>query len=179
MRTARPYTCLSKKYDLVCDLKRAIHRLPVYHREARQRHRGHLKDRAFQFTLTSLCEGRPTPEKWGSVPCRAPPDTAHSQKKGRGALQRELENPDLKDMHEEIMITLLLVDDDPLVLQGLRLWFERTPDITVVGEASNGSEAIALAQALHPNVVLLDISMPSRDGIAATAALRASAPQSP
>ncbi len=69
------------------------------------------------------------------------------------------------------MITLLLVDDDPLVRQGLRLWFERAPDITVVGEASNGSEAIALAQALHPNVVLLDISMPSRDGIAATAAL--------
>jgi DNA-binding NarL/FixJ family response regulator len=79
---------------------------------------------------------------------------------------------------EEIMITLLLVDDDPLVRQGLRLWFERAPDITVVGEASNGSEAIPLAQALHPNVVLMDISMPSRDGIAATAALCASVPHS-
>src|SRR6266581_5556822 len=50
--------------------------------------------RAFQFSPASLCEGRPTPEKWVSVPCRAPPDTAHSQKKGRGgASQRELESP--------------------------------------------------------------------------------------
>ena len=50
-------------------------------------------------------------------------------------------------------------------------------DIRVIGEASNGAEAIALAQALHPDVVLMDISMPAPDGIAATAALRASVPQ--
>jgi DNA-binding NarL/FixJ family response regulator len=76
------------------------------------------------------------------------------------------------------MITLLLVDDEPLVRYGLHTWLERVGDITVIGEASNGGEAIALAQALHPDVVLMDISMPSTDGIAATAALCASVPQS-
>jgi len=84
----------------------------------------------------------------------------------------------LKDVHEEIAITLLLVTDDLLVRQGLRLWLERASDITVVGEASTGAEAITLAQVLHPDVVLMDISLSSRDGMAATAALRASVPHS-
>ena len=75
------------------------------------------------------------------------------------------------------MITLLLVDDEPLVRQGLHTWLERVGDIRVIGEASNGAEAIELAQALHPDVVLMDISMPAPDGIAATAALRASVPK--
>ena len=75
------------------------------------------------------------------------------------------------------MITLLLVDDEPLVRQGLHTWLERVGDIRVIGEASNGAEAIELAQALHPDVVLMDISMPAPDGIAATAALRISVPQ--
>jgi len=84
----------------------------------------------------------------------------------------------LKEAHEEIVITLLLVNDDLLVRQGLRLWLERASDITVVGEASTGTEAITLAQVLHPDVVLMDISLSTRDGIAATAALRASVPHS-
>ena len=75
------------------------------------------------------------------------------------------------------MITLLLVDDEPLVRRGLHTLLERVGDIRVIGEASNGADAITLAQALHPDVVLMDISMPTRDGIAATAALRASVPQ--
>lgn len=75
------------------------------------------------------------------------------------------------------MITLLLADDDPFVRQGLNTLLERVGDIRIIGEASNGSDAIALAQALHPDVVLMDISMPAPDGIAATAALRASVPQ--
>jgi DNA-binding NarL/FixJ family response regulator len=75
------------------------------------------------------------------------------------------------------MITLLLVDDEPLVRQGLHTFLEREGDIRVIGEASNGAEAIALVQALHPDVVLMDISMPAPDGIAATTALRASVPQ--
>src|SRR5438876_11744304 len=85
--------------------------------------------------------------------------------------------PELHDQDEETMITLLLVDDEPLVRQGLHTWLERVGDIRIIGEASNGTEAIALAQALHPDVVLMDISMPTRDGLAATAALRASVPQ--
>ena len=75
------------------------------------------------------------------------------------------------------MITLLLVDDEPLIRQGLHTLLERVGDIRVIGEASNGADAITLAQALHPDVVLMDISMPAPDGIAATAALHASVPQ--
>jgi len=75
------------------------------------------------------------------------------------------------------MITLLLVDDEPLVRQGLRTWLDRVEDITVIGEASDEAEAVALAQALHPDVALVDISAPAADGIAATAALRASVPR--
>jgi DNA-binding NarL/FixJ family response regulator len=70
------------------------------------------------------------------------------------------------------MIRLLLVDDQPAVRRGLRIRFRLEPDIQIVGEASNGKEALSLAQALVPDVVLMDVEMPEMDGIAATAALR-------
>lgn len=76
------------------------------------------------------------------------------------------------------MITLLLIDDDPLLRQGLRGWLERAPDIIVVGEASTGTEAMTLAHILQPDVVLVDLSMPTTDGIAATNELRATSPHS-
>jgi DNA-binding NarL/FixJ family response regulator len=104
---------------------RPVHRLPVYHKEAKPHTQGHLKD-----------------------------------------------------LQEETMITLLLVDDEPLVRYGLRTWLEREADITVVGEANDGTEAIKLAQALQPDVVLMDIALPTMDGITAAAALRAAVPHS-
>ncbi len=76
------------------------------------------------------------------------------------------------------MIRVLLVDDQPAVRRGLGLRFQLEPDLEVVGEASTGREALALAQTLTPDVVLMDIAMPEMDGIAATAALRRVVPQS-
>ena len=76
------------------------------------------------------------------------------------------------------MIRLLLVDDQPTVRRGLGLRFHLEPDLEVVGEASTGREALALAQTLTPDVVLMDIQMPEMDGIEATAALRRMVPQS-
>ena len=70
------------------------------------------------------------------------------------------------------MIKLLLVEDDSLVRQGLRMRLRREPDMTVVGEASNGEEALALAQTTQPDVVLMDIVMPGVDGIEVMASLR-------
>lgn len=67
-------------------------------------------------------------------------------------------------MGKEHIITLLVVHDDPWLRQGLRAWLERAADITVVGEASTGAEAITLAQTLHPDVSLLDIAQPTIDG---------------
>lgn len=72
------------------------------------------------------------------------------------------------------MITLLLVEDELLVRQGLRMWFDRSADIAVVGEASNGADAIMLAQILQPDVILMDISQPVNDGITTVAAIHAS-----
>jgi DNA-binding NarL/FixJ family response regulator len=66
------------------------------------------------------------------------------------------------------VIRVLLVDDHALVRKGLRALIEEEPDIKVVGEASDGAEAIELAADLQPSVVLMDISMPGVGGLEAT-----------
>lgn len=71
------------------------------------------------------------------------------------------------------MVRLLLVDDDPLVRAGLRLMLGGAPDVEVVAEAGEGGEVAALVEKHSPDVVLMDIRMPSVDGLAATEALRA------
>ena len=65
-------------------------------------------------------------------------------------------------------IRVLIADDQSLVRAGFRLVLENHPDIEVVGEASNGHEAVHSAGRLAPDVVLMDIRMPELDGIAAT-----------
>jgi DNA-binding NarL/FixJ family response regulator len=66
------------------------------------------------------------------------------------------------------MIRVLLVDDQTLVRQGIQLLLEIEADIQVVGQAANGREALRLVEALHPDVVLMDVRMPEMDGVAAT-----------
>lgn len=70
------------------------------------------------------------------------------------------------------MIRVLLVDDEALVRAGLRMILETAGDVTVVGEADNGAEAVEAVRRSNPDVVLMDIRMPRLDGIAATKALR-------
>ena len=69
-------------------------------------------------------------------------------------------------------IRVLIADDHSVVREGLRRFLGRDPELTVVGEASDGAEAVELARQLHPDVVLMDLLMPVMDGIAATAAIR-------
>jgi DNA-binding NarL/FixJ family response regulator len=66
------------------------------------------------------------------------------------------------------MIRVLLVDDQTLIRQGIHLLLEIEPDIQVVGQAANGDEALQLAAALHPDVILMDVRMPGMDGVTAT-----------
>jgi DNA-binding NarL/FixJ family response regulator len=66
------------------------------------------------------------------------------------------------------MITVLLADDHALIRKGFRLILDAEPDIEVVGEASDGTAAVSMASALRPDVVLMDVRMPGRDGIEAT-----------
>ncbi len=74
-------------------------------------------------------------------------------------------------------IRVLLADDHPVVRKGLQSCLARQDSLKVVGEAADGDEALAKALELLPDIVLLDISMPRRDGLAVTAALRKEAPQ--
>ncbi|MET9371606.1 response regulator transcription factor [Streptomyces griseoflavus] len=66
------------------------------------------------------------------------------------------------------MTTVLIADDQPLQRFGFRMLLESQDDLTVLGEASNGGEAVRMAAELHPDVVLMDIRMPGMDGIEAT-----------
>lgn len=69
------------------------------------------------------------------------------------------------------MIRVLLVDDHAVMRAGFRMILESEDDIAVVGEAANGTEAVAAASALSPDVICMDVQMPGMDGIAATRAL--------
>ncbi|GAA1793118.1 response regulator transcription factor [Luedemannella flava] len=70
-------------------------------------------------------------------------------------------------------VRVLVVDDDPLVRAGLAMVIGGSPDLTLVGEAGDGSEVAAAVDAYAPDVVLMDIRMPTLDGLAATEQLRA------
>lgn len=72
-------------------------------------------------------------------------------------------------------ISVLLVDDQPLLRMGFRLILEGEDDLVVVGEASNGAEALTAVAELAPDVVLMDVRMPVMDGIEATAKISGSA----
>jgi DNA-binding NarL/FixJ family response regulator len=64
-------------------------------------------------------------------------------------------------------IRLLIVDDHPVVRDGLRGMFTGTSEVDVVGEAADGAEAVTLAEALRPDVILMDMRMPGVDGVTA------------
>jgi DNA-binding NarL/FixJ family response regulator len=65
-------------------------------------------------------------------------------------------------------IGVLIADDQPLMRAGLRMTLELEPDIDIVGEAADGHEAIAVAAATSPDVILMDVRMPHLDGLEAT-----------
>ena len=75
-----------------------------------------------------------------------------------------------------VSIKLLIVDDHPVFRQGLRDVFATEPDIEVVGEASDGAEALAKALEFRPDVILMDISLPGSSGLQATYQLQESLP---
>jgi signal transduction histidine kinase len=74
-------------------------------------------------------------------------------------------------------IRLLLVDDHTMVRQGLRSLLESYEDVVIVGEGSNGEEAIELVEQLRPTLVVMDLNMPKKNGIEATARIKARWPE--
>ncbi len=74
-------------------------------------------------------------------------------------------------------ITCLIVDDHEVVREGLRLSLSRAPNIRVIGEASDGASAVALAERRRPDVVIMDVRMPGMDGLQATKVLSEKLPE--
>ena len=75
------------------------------------------------------------------------------------------------------MIRVVLVDDQQLVRAGFRMVLDRQPDMTVVGEAGDGAEALRLLRGIEADVVVMDLRMPVLDGVAATKHICAAGPQ--
>jgi DNA-binding NarL/FixJ family response regulator len=73
-------------------------------------------------------------------------------------------------------IQVLIVDDHSVVRRGLRMFLEDDPELAIAGEARDGAEAVTQAQALKPDVVLMDLLMPVMDGITATGIIRSELP---
>ncbi len=88
----------------------------------------------------------------------------------------EPSRPSAADADAPSRIKVLIVDDHGAVRRGLRGFFELLDDIEVVGEAENGRRAVQLTDELGPDVVLMDLLMPTMDGIAAIASIKATHP---
>ena len=95
---------------------------------------------------------------------------AHAEKAVRQR-QPALTGSKITGMHR-----LLLVDDHAMVRQGLRAILQVYPDVSVLGEATNGFEAISMTNDLLPDIILMDVNMPKMDGIEATRAIKAAHP---
>jgi DNA-binding NarL/FixJ family response regulator len=73
--------------------------------------------------------------------------------------------------------TIVLVDDHPIVREGLRTVLEREPDLSVVGEASDGLEALQLVERLRPTLLILDVRMPRKSGLEVAREIARSSPE--
>jgi NarL family two-component system response regulator LiaR len=95
-----------------------------------------------------------------------------------GVSRVRAEGKEPRDRHvDDAKIRVLIVDDHAVVRMGLRAFFDLLDDIEVVGEAADGSEGVALARRLEPDVVLMDLLMPNMDGVTAIGRIKADRPE--
>ena len=80
-------------------------------------------------------------------------------------------------MNDTATIRVLIVDDHAVVRTGLKVFLDLQPDMEVVGEAADGSEGVAMARRLEPDVVLMDLLMPNMDGVTAIGRIKSERPE--
>ncbi len=120
-------------------------------------------DRYYKTSFQLDEVGRPglrTPDGLTYEPCICVLEAMISQQRSGTSSQQHNTSGD--------RITVVLADDDDVARQGLRRLLELDPDIEVIGEAANGTDAVQQARLLSPDVVLMDIRMPVSDGLEAT-----------
>jgi signal transduction histidine kinase/CheY-like chemotaxis protein len=100
-----------------------------------------------------------------------------AQPSAAGEPGRAQANHDGEAPAERAALRVLLVEDHPMMREGLRGVLEAYPDIQVVAEAADGEEAVAQAQRFEPDVIIMDINLPKLDGIQATKRIKRSLPQ--
>ena len=83
----------------------------------------------------------------------------------------------MESMNESRSIRVIIADDQELVRAGFAMVIGSQPDMEVVGQASDGAQAVALAESLHPDVVLMDVRMPGMDGFEVLRNVKKSNPQ--
>jgi NarL family two-component system response regulator LiaR len=81
------------------------------------------------------------------------------------------------DVNDTAPIRVLIVDDHAVVRTGLKVFLDLQPDMEVVGEAADGSEGVAMARRLEPDVVLMDLLMPNMDGVTAIGRIKSERPE--
>jgi CheY-like chemotaxis protein len=104
------------------------------------------------------------------LPLESTPIANESASPGGASSITRIESPDRP------WVRILMVDDHPLVRQGMRGVVEGVDNMQVIGEASNGKEAVALSLSLRPNVVIMDVNMPVMNGVEATRLIKAQCP---
>src|ERR1700722_10448294 len=98
--------------------------------------------------------------------CRFPLTPSRNARPRRRGRARPVHPPPSPQTHPCFMktISVLLADDHTVVRQGLHSLLSAEPDITVVGEAANGRQALEMAQQLRPNIIVMDLAMPLLNG---------------
>src|SRR5580704_18294851 len=90
----------------------------------------------------------------------------------RRSINTEIDRPGLAMTYDTRLIRILSVDDHPLLRSGIAALIDTQPDMRMVGEASNGNEAVQLHRQLNPDVTLMDLQMPDMSGLDAIIAIR-------
>ena len=94
----------------------------------------------------------------------------------RRSIDAEFDRPTLAMTNDTRLIRILSVDDHPLLRSGIAALVDTQPDMRMVGEASNGNEAVQLHRQLNPDVTLMDLQMPGMSGLDAIISIRTEQP---